>query len=103
MKFIKFFSVTTGFTSVTVTSAADELVIQNVLTLKKQNAWKQPGIGSSSGKKTPETYECQNDDPVLKIDWYERHLMDIGYMEETYEYYCAKKNKKNEEPLSEYQ
>jgi hypothetical protein len=41
----------TGFTSATVTSAAAELVIQNVLTLKKQNAWKQPGIGSSSGKK----------------------------------------------------
>ncbi len=41
----------TGFTSATVTSAADELVIQNVLTLKKRNAWKKPGIGSSSGKK----------------------------------------------------
>jgi hypothetical protein len=29
--------------------------------------------------------------------------MDIGYMEETYEYYRAKQTKKNEEPLSEYQ
>jgi hypothetical protein len=54
-------------------------------------------------KKTPDTYECQNDDPVLQIDWYERHLMDIGDMEETYEYYYAKQTKKNEEPLSEYQ
>jgi hypothetical protein len=49
-KFVFSFSVTTGFTSATVTSAAAELVIQNVLTLKKQNAWKKPGIGSSSGE-----------------------------------------------------
>jgi hypothetical protein len=53
-------------------------------------------------KETSDFYESQNDDPVLKIDWYERHLMDIGYMEETYEYYRAKKMKKNEEFLDEY-
>jgi hypothetical protein len=47
-------------------------------------------------RKTPDVYECQNDDPVLQIDWYERHLMDIEYMEETYEYYRAKKIKSNE-------
>ncbi len=47
-------------------------------------------------QKTPDVYECQNDDPVLQIDWYERHLMDIGYMEETYEYYRAKQKKKSE-------
>jgi hypothetical protein len=52
-------------------------------------------------RKDPEIYECQNDDPVLQIDWYERHLMDIGVKEETYEYYRAKQNKKNEEFLDE--
>ncbi len=44
---------TTGFTSATVIIAVDELVIPNALALKKQNAWKKPGIGSSSGEKLP--------------------------------------------------
>jgi hypothetical protein len=54
-------------------------------------------------RKDPQIYECQNDDPVLQIDWYERHLMDIGVKEETYEYYRAKQKKKNEEFLKEFQ
>jgi hypothetical protein len=52
-------------------------------------------------RRTAEIYECQNDCPVLQIDWFERHLMDIGVKEETYEYYRAKQNKKNEECLDE--
>jgi hypothetical protein len=40
--------------------------------------------------KIGDQYESQNDDPVLKIDWYERHLMDIGVKEVTIEYYRAK-------------
>jgi hypothetical protein len=47
-------------------------------------------------KKAADIYECQNDNPILKIDWYERHLMDIGVKEETYEYYRAKKIISNE-------
>jgi hypothetical protein len=50
-------------------------------------------------KKFPDVYLSMNDDPVLKIDWYDRHLMDVGVMEETYEYYRAKKMKSNEEYL----
>ncbi len=46
-------------------------------------------------KKFPDVYLSMNDDPVLQIDWYDRHLMDIGVMEETYEYYRAKKIKRN--------
>jgi hypothetical protein len=50
-------------------------------------------------KKKTKIYESQNDDPVLQIDWYERHLMDIGYQEETFEYFRAKKNRDDEESL----
>ncbi len=40
-------------------------------------------------------------EPLLKIDLKHRRDMDIGSMEETYEYYRAKKIKKNEEFLNE--
>jgi hypothetical protein len=39
-------------------------------------------------------------DPMLKINSYDRWLMDSGDDEETYEYYRAKQIKKNEELLN---